>query len=108
VGQTRRRFSICYNEHRRAFHKNSQSSGFAQHLHEKAHSFGPINSIMQVLHHQKKGTHLNTIERFCIHKEHAAGNHLNDDHTIFPNKIFDTLIKPKQPLPPTHPKAAQT
>jgi len=56
-----------------------------------------INDIMQVLHHQKKGAHLNTIERFNIHIEHAAGNHLNDEHTIFPNKIFDTLLKLNTP-----------
>jgi hypothetical protein len=64
--------------------------------------------MMQVLHHQKKGTHLNTIERFYIHKEHAAGNHLNDEQSVFPNKIFDAPIKPIQSLPPGNPKAAQT
>jgi len=55
---------------------------------------------MQVLHYQKKGAHLNTIERFNIHTEHAAGNHLNDEHTIFPNKIFDTLLKLNTPHTP--------
>jgi len=59
------------------------------------HSFGPIKNIMQVLHHQKKGAHLNTTEIFYIHVEHATSNNLNDNHTIFPNKIFDTLIKTK-------------
>ena len=29
--------------------------------------------------------------------EHAAGNHLNDEHTIFLNKIFDTLLKLNTP-----------
>jgi hypothetical protein len=69
-------------------------------LHDKSHTFGPINDIMQVLHNQKKGTHLNTIEKFHVHIEHAAGNHLNDDHTIFPNNIFDFLIKTNTPTPP--------
>ena len=86
MGQTGSRFSISYSEHRRDFYNNSQSSSFAQHLLDKAHSFGPINNIMEVLHHHKKGAHLNTIERFYIHKEHAAGNHLNDEKTIFPQK----------------------
>jgi hypothetical protein len=66
-----------------------------QHFHEKAHSFGPINNIMQVLHQQRKGAHLNTIERFYIRTESAGGNYLNDDHTIFINKILDNLIKTK-------------
>ena len=91
VGQAGRRFSIRYNEHKKAFHKNSHTSSFAQHLHEQVHSFGPIDNIMQVLHHHKKGVHLNTIERFYIHAEYVANNHLNDNHSIFPNIILDIL-----------------
>jgi len=53
-----------------------------------------------VLRHQKKEAHLNTTEIFHIHAEHAAGNHLNDDLTVFPNKIFDTLIKLNTPITP--------
>jgi hypothetical protein len=49
---------------------------------------------MHVLHHQKKGPHLNTMEKFYIYTEYLDGSHLNDEHTIFPNKIFDSLIKP--------------
>jgi len=100
MGQTGRCFSICYKEHKSAFHNNRHTSKYAQHLHEEAYSFGPISNIMQVLHHQRKGAHLNTIKRFYIHKEHAAGDHLNDDQTIFPNKIFDSLIKNQ--ITPTH------
>jgi len=101
VGQTEIQFYTRYKEHKGAFYHNGRTSNFAQHLHDNAHSFGPIDNILQVLHHQKKGTHLNTIERFHIHIEHAAGNHLNDDHTIFPNRILDTLIKPCTPPPHT-------
>jgi rRNA maturation protein Nop10 len=101
VGQTGRRFSLRYNEHRRAFYKNSPSSSFAQHLLDETHPFGPINDIMQVLHHQRKCPHLNTMERFDIYTEYTAGSHLNDEHTISPNKIFDSLIKPSsQQTPP--------
>jgi hypothetical protein len=93
VGQTDRRLYTPYKKHKSYLYHNSRTSNFAQHLQDKSHPFGHINDIMQALHHQKKGAHLNTIERFHIHIEQAAGNHLNDDHTIFPNKIFDTLIK---------------
>jgi hypothetical protein len=93
-----------YNEHRHAFHNNSHSSKFAQHLNEHVHSFGTINNIMQILQYQKKGPHLNTIECFYIHIEAASDNHLNDSHTIFPNRIFDTILKTlpsiNHPLPP--------
>jgi hypothetical protein len=51
---------------------------------------------MQLLQCHKKAAHLNTIERFHIHAEFTANNHLNND-TIFPNAIFDTLIKTHHP-----------
>jgi len=106
VGQNGRQFYTRYKEHRSAVYHNSRTSNFTKHLQDNAHSFGPINNIMQVVHHHKEGTHLNTIERFHIHIEHTAGNHLNDDHAIFPNRIFDTLIKPSNPS--SHPSSHQT
>jgi hypothetical protein len=42
----------------------------------------------------KKVPHLNTKEKFHIYAEYINGSHLNDEHTIFPNNIFDSLIKP--------------
>ena len=59
--------------------------------------FGPMKEIMQILHCHKKGPHLNTIERFHIHTEAIANNQINDDHTIFPNAIFDVLTKTNRP-----------
>ena len=50
-----------------------------------------MNEIMQVLQRHKKGPHLNTIERFHVRAESITNNHLNDNHTIFPNAIFDVL-----------------
>jgi len=75
------------------FHNNSHTSSFTQHLHEQAHSFGTIDNIMQELHHHKKGAHLNMIERFYIYAKYVANNHLNDNHSVSPNIIFDTLLK---------------
>jgi hypothetical protein len=50
-----------------------------------------MEEIMQILQNQKKGAHLNTIEKYHIYTEAKADNHLNDEHTIFPNAIFDIL-----------------
>ena len=52
---------------------------------------------MQILQLQNKGAHLNTLEWIYIYAEYTKNNHLNDDSTIFPNKIFDTLLKSHQP-----------
>ena len=48
---------------------------------------------------QKGGVyaHLNTIERYYIYAEFTKNNHLNDEHNISPNKIFDALLEPHQP-----------
>jgi len=98
----RKNFTKRYNEHKRAFRNNSHSSKFAQHLNEHTNSFGAINDIMQILHYQKKGPNLNTRERFYIHTKATSNNHLNDNQTIYPNRIFDTIPKIYHPqlLPP--------
>jgi transposase-like protein len=90
--QTGRRFSTRYKEHKAAFCNNNQAYSFAKHLNDAAHSFSPMNEIMQVLHCYRKGPHLNMIERFHIHSDSIDSN-----HTIFPNAIFDTLLRSNHP-----------
>jgi hypothetical protein len=92
IGQRWRNFITRYNEHKCSFRNNSHNSKFAQHLVENMHSFGNIHDIVQILHFQKKGHNSNAIERFHIHIQPASKNHLNDDHTISPNRIFDTIL----------------
>jgi hypothetical protein len=82
-----------YKEHKTAFQNNNLNYSFAIHLNDAAHSFGP----MQILHCHKKGPHLNTIERFHIYTESIANNYLNDEHTVFPNTIFDILSRTNHP-----------
>jgi len=57
------------------------------------HSFGNIHGVIQIVQIQKKGLRLNTIEGFRIHIEAASNNLLSDDHTIYSNRIFDTILK---------------
>ena len=97
VGQTSRSFTIRFQEHKNAFKTANKSSNFAKHLMEHTHSFGPIHNTLRVLQLHNKGAHLNTIERFYVYSECTNNNHLNDDSTIFPNRIFDILLKPHQP-----------
>jgi hypothetical protein len=94
VGQTSRSFLAWYKEHKQAFRNNSYTSKFAQHLVEQAHSFGTIHDTMHVLHYQKKSAHLNTVERYYFHAEFTADNHLNNSQNIFPNTVFDAILKP--------------
>jgi hypothetical protein len=48
---------------------------------------------MEILQYQKKGIHLNTIERFYIYKEASVNSHLNNEHAIPSSKIFKTILK---------------
>jgi hypothetical protein len=91
-----KKFLLRFKEHRAAFKTNSQSSNFAKHLIEHTHYFGPIQNTMQILQRQNKGAYLNTIERYYIYAEFTKNNHVNDEQTISPNKIFETLLMPDQ------------
>jgi len=51
-----------------------------------------MQDVMQIVQFHKKGPHLNTIERFHIHKEAASHNHLNVEHMIIPNRLFETIL----------------
>jgi hypothetical protein len=97
IGQTSRSFAERYNEYKNVFKTNNHSSNYAKHILEQLHTFGPIHETMQILQYHDKGTHLNTVERYCIYAEFSKNNHLNDEHFISPNKIFDALLKPSQP-----------
>jgi hypothetical protein len=97
IGQTGRNFNETYKEHKNAIKTNSHTSNYAKHILEQSHTFGPIHQTMQILQYQDKGTHLNTIERFFIYAEFSKNTHINDEHSISPNKIFEALLKPHQP-----------
>ena len=97
VGQTGRSFLTRFNEHKAAFKTSNQSSNYANRLTEHIHSFGPIQDTMQIQQRQNKEAHLNTIERYYIYREFTQNNHLNDEHIISPNKIFDNLLAPDEP-----------
>ena len=94
VGQTARNFNEGYKEHKNAFKTNSHISNYAKHILKQSHTLGPIQQTKQILQFQDKGSHLNTIERFFIYAEFLKNTHLNDEHSISPNKIFEALLKP--------------
>jgi hypothetical protein len=61
------RFFSLSSEHRYTFKTNSHVSNYAKHILEQSHSLEPIQDTMQILQHQNKRNHLNTIERFSIY-----------------------------------------
>jgi hypothetical protein len=97
VRQTGRRFSERYKEHKNAFKTSSHTSNYAKHILEQSHTFGPMHQTIQILQYRDKGTYLNTKEWFFIYREFSKTGHLNDEHSISPNKIFNALLNPHKP-----------
>jgi hypothetical protein len=95
VSQTGRDFRTRFNEHKRSF-MHDKTSKYALHLLEHSHTLGSMHNVMQIIQLQKKDIHLDTIERFHIHREAATNNHLNDDHSLSTNRIFDTILRDLQ------------
>jgi hypothetical protein len=46
---------------------------------------------MEIIKTQKKGIHLNTLEKYHIYKASKNGIHMNDAHTDVHNPIFEIL-----------------
>jgi hypothetical protein len=97
IGQTGGSFAERYDEQKNAFKTNSHSSNYTKHILEQLHTFGTIHETMQILQYHGKVTHLSTVEIYYIYSEFSKNNHLNDEHFISPNKIFDALLKLSQP-----------
>jgi hypothetical protein len=102
VGQTGRSFYTRFHEHFRDFKYANQKSKFAQHLLENSHSIGPIDNIMEVLHHTKKGKSMDTLERFHIYKVTRENIQINDKNMSKPNVIFDMIIQGETNRQPTN------
>jgi len=84
--------NIKYKEHHLSFRNNNTSSKFTQPLLEDGHTFGPMDSIMDILTFNRKIIHLDTTERFYIYREATVNNQFNGKQTICSNKILRTII----------------
>ena len=69
IGQNDKRFRKRFQEHLRDFKYGNGKSRFAQHLLDNKHVIGPMEDIMKILHIEKKGKMMNTLEDFYIYKE---------------------------------------
>jgi len=97
VGQTGRRFATRFKEHEKAFRSNSHTPSSRNTLMRKHTHSAPWTASCKYCITEKKGAHVNTLERFQIHTEFAANNHLKENQTVYPKAIFDTLVKTHRP-----------
>jgi hypothetical protein len=67
TGQTGRTFKTGYKEHIQATRNNNSNSGYSKHILNMGHTYGSITDMMKDLKTQRKGRHLNTLERYYIY-----------------------------------------
>ena len=91
--QTGRSFYKRYKEHNLSYRTNKMNSNYTQHLIDNDHTFPPIDKALHILEYHKKNMHMNTLERYHIHKEAHQNNHLNDQHTVPRNKKIEIIQK---------------
>jgi hypothetical protein len=81
IGQTGRNFKTRYKEHIHAIRTNKTTSKYAQHILETGHTYGTIENTLNILHCEKKGPLMNTLEQFHIHRLAKDNLQLNDTYT---------------------------
>ena len=96
IGQTGRSFQVRFREHQHDYKYMCRKSGFAQHLLDERHTFGPMKNIKDIIHYAKKGRMMDALEKFHIYEASQRGIQINDKSTIQRNPIFDTLVRHHQ------------
>jgi hypothetical protein len=89
IGQTGRDFRTRYKEHIQAIRTNNPNSKYAQHILDTQHTYSNTQETMDILHFEKKGPLMNTLEQYSLWKENLQ---LNDIYTDIHNPIFNAII----------------
>jgi hypothetical protein len=104
-----RNFKTRYKEHIRDIKNNRYNIGYAGHILNTGHSYGPMEDMMEIIKVLNKGSTMDTIERYHIYIANQNGILLNGTHLHNRNPIFDVLHKHQQkkvsttPYPYSHP-----
>jgi hypothetical protein len=61
---------------------------YAQHILDTGHAYNTMDQTMKILHIEKEGQKLNTLEQFEIYKLTKKALQLNDTHTETHNPIL--------------------
>jgi hypothetical protein len=91
IGQTGRTFYTTYEEHIQAIRNNNCNSGYSNNIVSTGHTYWSITNTMNIIRTQKKAKHLNTLEKYHIHKISKSRLHMNDPYVDIYNPIFETL-----------------
>jgi hypothetical protein len=89
VGQTGCTFRIRHYKHNREILTNGQSSKCSPHILDMAHNYDTLDQTMKILHVERKGQMLNTLENYCTYMATKQILQMNDTY----NPIFNIVIK---------------
>jgi hypothetical protein len=86
------------------------ASRYAQHILDMQHAYGTMEDTLDILHIERKGPLMNTLERFHVYKLSKENMHINDTFADMYNPIFNLITKyykkyhtNPNPTPPTYP-----
>jgi hypothetical protein len=82
-----------YNEHIHAIKANKQNSKYAEHILDTGHTYSTVNETLEILHTEKKGQLLNTLERHHIYDLSKHKKQINDAFANKHNPISELIIK---------------
>jgi hypothetical protein len=84
-------FKTRYKEHIYAIRTNKPSSKYAEHMLNEGHTYGTIEDTLDILHTNKKGRILDTLERYYIYRLKKHKLHMNDMYGDKHNPIFELI-----------------
>jgi hypothetical protein len=94
LGQTGRTFYTRYKEHMQTIRNNNGNSGYLNHIQNTGHACGIITNTMDIIKTEKKGKHLNTLEKYHIYKISENRLHMNDTYIDIYNPILNRTSSP--------------
>jgi hypothetical protein len=88
-----RTFEIRYKEHIQVIRNNNGNSGFSNLVLNTGHAYGNTTDTMRVIKTEKKGKHVNTLEKYhiLIYKMGKDGLHMNHTYINVYNLIFKVI-----------------
>jgi hypothetical protein len=77
----------------RDIRSKKEKTDYSHHILSTGHAYGTLEDTLKIVKIQRKGPHLNTLERFFvyIYKENEIGSLLNDTYTDQYNPLFELV-----------------
>jgi hypothetical protein len=71
-------FKTGYKEHIHAIRNNRPNTGYSRHILDTGHTYGNIDSTMTIIRKARKGTFLNSLEKYYIFLASKQEIHMNE------------------------------